>query len=124
MPTPSPARCPRLPLIAIMVLSAATLSAREQPATAWFGLSKENAWLHAYDPTLISPRLLSDNWSTALTYKPKWNFLSDDDSHRVELAATHVWGSDHQCALSFSGEVPLSGDSLQWKLPSGFALYF
>ena len=33
MPTPSPARCPRLPLIAIMVLSAATLSAREQPAT-------------------------------------------------------------------------------------------
>jgi hypothetical protein len=44
--------------------------------------------------------------------------------HRVELAASHVWGSVHQFALSFSAEAPLSRDSLQWKSLTGFAWYF
>jgi hypothetical protein len=39
---------------------------------------------------------LSEHWSGALTYKPRWNFLTDDDRHRVELAATHVYGSESQ----------------------------
>jgi hypothetical protein len=67
---------------------------------------------------------LSEHWSGALTYKPRWNFLTDDDRHRVELAATHVYGSESQYALSFSGEVPLSSDSLDWKLLTGLTWYF
>lgn len=67
---------------------------------------------------------LSDRWSAALTYKPRWNLFTDDDRHRVELAATHVWGPDHQYALSFSTELPLSDDSLRWKFLTGFAWHF
>jgi len=67
---------------------------------------------------------LSEAWSAAITYKPKWNFLTDTDQHRLELGATRQWGSDNQYALSFGTEAPLSAENFNFKLITGFAWYF
>lgn len=67
---------------------------------------------------------LTDTWSGALTYKPRWDLLAEDDRHRLAVGASHSWGSEHQYSLSFSAEVPLASDSLDWKFISGFAWYF
>ena len=67
---------------------------------------------------------LNDDWSAAATYKPKWNLLTESDRHRFELGATRVWGADHEYALSFGTEVPLSSDTMDFKLISGFTWYF
>ena len=158
------------PLLTVLALTTVPAPGREHaPIAAWFDLDKDNAWLHAYDPTLISRRLvtelsyqdldssqsllklettlrwgwavredlafgvqmmvpvavkLSDKWSAALTYKPRWNLLTDEVRHRVALDTTRVWGSDHQFALSFGTEIPLSSDSLGWKILTGFTWYF
>jgi hypothetical protein len=67
---------------------------------------------------------LSDSWSAAATYKPRWNFLNESDRHRLELGVTQVWGPENQFALSFSLEVPLTSESIDYKLVAGFAWHF
>jgi hypothetical protein len=67
---------------------------------------------------------LSDTWSAVASYKPKWDFLNETDRHRLELGATRLWGPENQFALSFSVEVPLSSESLDFKLVSGLAWHF
>lgn len=67
---------------------------------------------------------LNERWSAAATYKPKWNFLNESDRHRLELGGTRLWGSDNQFALSFSLEVPLASESMDYKLVSGLAWHF
>lgn len=67
---------------------------------------------------------LTDDWSAAATYKPRWNLLTNDNRHRLELGATRLFGSDRQYALSFLLELPLSADNLDYKLTSGFAWHF
>jgi hypothetical protein len=67
---------------------------------------------------------LNDHWSAAASYKPKWDFLNESDRHRIELGGTRLWGSQNQFALSFSLELPLSSESLDYKLVSGLAWHF
>ncbi len=67
---------------------------------------------------------LTDNWSAAAIYKPRRNFLTDDNRQRLELGATRLFGSDRQYAMSFLLEFPLSNDNLDHKLTSGLAWHF
>ena len=67
---------------------------------------------------------LNEHWSAAASYKPKWDLLSESDRHRLELGGTYLWGSENQFALSFSLEVPLSSENLDFKLVSGIAWHF
>jgi hypothetical protein len=67
---------------------------------------------------------LNDHWSAAVSYKPKWDFLNESDRHRLELGGTRLWGAQNQFALSFSLEVPLSSENLDYKLVSGVAWHF
>jgi hypothetical protein len=67
---------------------------------------------------------ISSHWSGTVSYKPRWNFLNESDRHRIELGATRVWGSEKQFALSFSIEVPLVPENLDYKLISGIAWNF
>jgi hypothetical protein len=67
---------------------------------------------------------LSDQWSGIASYKPRWNLLNESDRHRLELGATRLFGAENQFALSFSLEVPLISESLDYKLVSGLAWNF
>ena len=67
---------------------------------------------------------LSDRWSGALTYKPRWDLLAESDRHRLELGATRTLGADHRYALSFAVEVPLASESFDSKLTAGLAWHF
>ena len=67
---------------------------------------------------------LSPNWSAALTYKPRRDFLADSERHRLELGATRVFGSGNRYAVSFGVEVPLASESLDSKLIAGLAWHF
>lgn len=67
---------------------------------------------------------LTDRWSGVASYKPKWDFLNESDRHRLELGATRVWGLENQFALSFNLEVPLTSETLDYKLVSGLAWHF
>jgi hypothetical protein len=67
---------------------------------------------------------LNDQWSSAVTYKPRWNFEDDSFRQRLEFGGGYVWGSKKQYALSLSLEVPLSEQDLEWKLLSGLTWYF
>ena len=67
---------------------------------------------------------LNDDWSAAVTYKPKWDFLTDTVRHRAELGVARTWGDRNQYALSFAAEVPLTSESFKFKLTSGFNWYF
>lgn len=67
---------------------------------------------------------LTDVWSAAATYKPRWNLLAESDRHRLELTGTRVWGENKQYAFSFGTEFPLSSESLDLKLISSLTLYF
>jgi hypothetical protein len=67
---------------------------------------------------------LSDRWSGALTYKPRWDFLDESDRHRLELGATRTLGADHQYALSFAVELPLASESFDSKLTAGLSWHF
>lgn len=83
----------------------------------------------AYDVSALELKFpvalkISDAWSSALTYKPRWNFVSEDDRNRLELVATYQWGSRRQYAVSFGGECPLTSESLDYKLLTSLAWYF
>ena len=67
---------------------------------------------------------LSDRWSGALTYKPRWDLLAESDRHRLELGATRTLGADPQYALSFAVELPLVSESFDSKLTAGLAWHF
>lgn len=67
---------------------------------------------------------LSESWAAAVTYKPKWNLLTDSDPHRLELGVIRQWGSDTQYAWSLGAEVPLTSESFKFKWITGFAWYF
>ncbi len=67
---------------------------------------------------------LNDTWSVAATYKPTWEFLTDDVTHRIELDATLVCGDHDQYAATFGYEFPVASDTLDFKLICGFAWYF
>lgn len=67
---------------------------------------------------------LTDDWSAAATYKPRWNLLTNDNRHRLELGATRLFGLERQYALSFHLELPLSADNLDYKLTTGLAWNF
>lgn len=67
---------------------------------------------------------LTHHWSTEFTYKPRWNFLTDDDRHRLTAVVTRNWGDRRQFAWTVISEVPLSSQSLEWKLGIGFNWYF
>jgi hypothetical protein len=67
---------------------------------------------------------INDDWSGYLSYNPRWDLLAESDRHRLELGATCVWGADNQYAWSFGTEVPLTSESFEFKLATGFAWYF
>jgi hypothetical protein len=67
---------------------------------------------------------LSDRWSGALTYKPRWDFLDESDRHRLELGATRTLGADHRYALSLAVELPLDSETFDSKLTAGLAWHF
>jgi hypothetical protein len=67
---------------------------------------------------------LNDDWSAYLSYNPRWNLLAGTDRNRLELGATRIWGADNQYALSCGTEVPLSSESFDFKLVTGFHWYF
>ena len=67
---------------------------------------------------------ISDKWSAYLSYNPRWDLLADTDRNRLELGASHTWGADNQFALSYGTEVPLSSESFEFKLVSGFSWFF
>ena len=64
---------------------------------------------------------LSKHWSAAVSYKPRWNLLADTDRHRLQVAATAVWGRNHEYALTFGPEVPLKSEPFNWKLETAFS---
>jgi hypothetical protein len=66
---------------------------------------------------------LNDNWSAAISYKPRWDFEEDEDRHRLHTSATRNWGSDHQYAWSLGTELPLSTERFNWKIISGFTYF-
>lgn len=59
-----------------------------------------------------------------VSYNPRWDLLAESDRHRLELGATRVWGSYNEYAWSFGTEVPLSSESFEFKLATGFSWYF
>jgi hypothetical protein len=67
---------------------------------------------------------LNQHWSAAAGYKPKWNFINDSDRHRLELGGTRLWGADNQFAWSFSLEIPLASERMDYKLVSGLSWHF
>jgi hypothetical protein len=66
---------------------------------------------------------LTDNWSAAISYKPRWDFEEDEDRHRLHTSATRNWGSNHQYAWSLGTELPLSTEHFNWKIISGFTCF-
>jgi len=67
---------------------------------------------------------ITDNWSSAVTYKPRRNFLAETDRHRFELGTTRLFGSRRQFALSLGVELPLSPEAFDHKAIFGFATNF
>ncbi len=67
---------------------------------------------------------ISEDWSSFISYNPRWNYLDESDRQRLELGATRIWGPEKQYALSFGTEVPLTSESFEFKLAAGFHWYF
>jgi hypothetical protein len=67
---------------------------------------------------------INEDWSSYLSYNPRWNLLDESDRHRMELGATRIWGTHNQYAWSLGGEIPLSSENFEFKLATGFAWYF
>jgi hypothetical protein len=67
---------------------------------------------------------ITDDWSGFVSYNPRWDFLAESDRHRLESGVTMTFGADHQYAISFTGEIPLTSESFEFKLASGFSWYF
>ncbi len=104
-----------------VILVAGSLRAQSRDSSPeWFEHTPDNAWLLPYDTTLISRRAFAE-----LSYESHDdNFLNESDRHRLELGATRLWGPENQFAFSFSLEVPLVSESLDYKLVSGLAWHF
>ena len=67
---------------------------------------------------------INEDWSAFLSYNPRWTLLDESDRHRLELGAARIWGADNQYAWSFGTEVPLTSESFEFKLATGFSWYF
>lgn len=67
---------------------------------------------------------VTDHWSAYFSYNPRWDLLAETDRNRLELGASHTWGADNQFAFSYGTEVPLSSESFEFKLASGFSWFF
>ncbi|MGB6222471.1 hypothetical protein [Haloferula sp.] len=67
---------------------------------------------------------LSGQWAAGITYKPEWNFLTDDLEHTMDLGSSYTFGHDRHYVLSFGLELPLSEQDLEWKVSSGFTWHF
>jgi hypothetical protein len=67
---------------------------------------------------------INEDWSGFLSYNPRWDLLAESDRQRLELGVTYLWGADNQYAWSVGTEVPLSSESFEFKLATGFAWYF
>lgn len=67
---------------------------------------------------------LNEEWSASMTYKPRWDLLAETDRNRIELSAAKTFGTNRQYALSCGAEVPLSSESFDFKLITGFAWSF
>jgi hypothetical protein len=67
---------------------------------------------------------INDDWSGYLSYNPRWDLLGESDRHRLELGTTCVFGPDNEYEWSFGTEVPITSESFEFKLASGFAWYF
>jgi hypothetical protein len=83
------------------------------------GTGKESA-LQLKFPVAVR---LNENWSAAVSYRPRWDFEEDENQHRIHTSATRNWGSDHQYAWSLATEYPLSSESFNWKVISGFTCF-
>lgn len=67
---------------------------------------------------------INEAWSGFLSYNPRWNLLDESDRHRLEIGTSRVWGADNQYAWSVGFEIPLTSESFEFKLATGFAWYF
>ncbi len=67
---------------------------------------------------------INEDWSAFVSYNPRWNLLDESDRHRLELGTTVVWGADNQYAWSIGTEVPLTSESFEFKISTGFSWYF
>ena len=67
---------------------------------------------------------LTDDWSGAVTYKPRRDLLAEFPRHRLEFGATRLFGSRHHFALSFGVEAPLSSEAFEQKVITGLAWSF
>lgn len=63
-------------------------------------------------------------WSGAITYKPRWDFTESTNRQRISLSTTRNIGQDHQYALSFGVELPLSEQDLDYKLSTSLSWYY
>lgn len=67
---------------------------------------------------------INDDWSSYLSYNPRWDLLAESYRHRLELGTTCVFGEDNEYAWSFGTEVPLASESFEFKLAAGFSWNF
>jgi hypothetical protein len=67
---------------------------------------------------------INEDWSGFLSYNPRWNLLDESNRHRLELGTSLVWGADNEYAWSIGTEVPLSSESFEFKISTGFSWYF
>lgn len=67
---------------------------------------------------------INDDWSGFLSYNPRWDLLDESSRQRIELGASYVWGLDNQFSWSFGTELPLTSESFEFKLATGFSWYF
>ncbi len=77
--------------------------------------------LHLDVPIAVN---LADRWSAAATYKPEWDLLTQQVTHKLETGLTVLLGAKRQFALSPSVEVPLSRQTMEWKAIVSLAWYF
>jgi hypothetical protein len=67
---------------------------------------------------------ISPDWSAAVTYKPTISISGDAVEHALEMDITRLLGDKRQFAITPGMEVPLSKQSLEWKVILGAAWYF
>jgi hypothetical protein len=67
---------------------------------------------------------VTEEWSGVISYNPRWDFLGENDRHRLELAAALAWGADNQFAWSIGSEIPLRSENLDFKWTTGFSWFF
>jgi hypothetical protein len=67
---------------------------------------------------------INEDWSGFLSYNPRWDLLDESDRHRLELGASFVWGADNEYGWSIGTEIPLTSETFEFKLATGFSWYF